>query len=231
MQYPIEPVVLFHKIDFTIAELVYSSLQDKIRKEKQKKIERFKFREDKLRCLFGEILLKYSLEKYFNIEYANEIISEDEFGKPYLSRNQISFNISHSGNWVAVVCYINDAGIDVERIEKPPYDIMHSTFTQNEIKQIENYSPQAKAGMFYKIWTLKESYIKMLGKGLSMPLDSFSIDAGDENTIGVKDNNRPTNDVHFRLFNPDSSHISAVCMRNNNKEISPYLISLSDLIL
>jgi hypothetical protein len=70
----------------------------------------------------------------------------------------------------------------------------------------------------------------MLGRGLSIPLNPFSIDAGDENTLGVKDNNHPTTDVHFRLFNPDSGHISAVCMRNN-KEISPQLISLSDLIL
>jgi 4'-phosphopantetheinyl transferase len=231
MQYPIEPVVLFYKIDFTIAEMVYLPLLGNIRKAKREKIERFKFREDKLRCLYGEILLKYALDKYFNIEYEKEVISEDELGKPHLSRKQISFNLSHSGNWVAVVCYINDAGIDIERIEKPPYEIMPGTFTQNEINQIENCSPQAKAGMFYKIWTLKESYIKMLGKGLSIPLDSFSIDTRDDNTIGAKDNNRPTTDVHFRLFSPDSDHISAVCMRNFSKEISPYLIHSSDLIL
>jgi len=231
MQYPIEPIVLFHKIEFTITEIIYLSLLDKIRKAKRKKIERFKFREDKLRCLSGEILLKYALEKYFNIEYNKEIITEDEFGKPYLRDKQISFNISHSGSWAVVVCYVNDAGIDVERVVNPPYEIMPDTFTKNEIKQIEDCGLQEKADMFYKIWTLKESYIKMIGQGLSIPLDSFSINISDKNTISVKDNNRPSAGIDFRLFNPDSHHISAVCLRNDNKEILPYLIPSSELIV
>lgn len=230
MQYSIEPIVLFHKIDFTIGETIYLSLLDKIRKAKRKKTERFKFQEDKLRCLMGELLLKYALEKYYSLGYDKEIITEDEFGKPHLRDKQIFFNISHSGKWAVVACYVNDTGIDIERIENPPYEIMLNTFTKNEIEQIENCAPQEKAGMFYKIWTLKESYIKMLGQGLSIPLHSFSIDAWDKNNINVKDNDRPATDIHFRLFTPDASHVAAVCLRNYNKEISPCLISHSDFI-
>jgi 4'-phosphopantetheinyl transferase len=230
MHYPSEPVILLHKIDFANAETDYPSLFGKIRKAKQEKLEKFKFREDKLRCLFGELLVKYAFDKYYGIEYSKEIIFEDKFGKPYLKDKQISFNISHSGNWAAVVCYVNDAGIDVEKMENPPYEILTDTFTQDEIAQIENCPPRLKACMFYKMWTLKESYIKMLGQGLSIPLHSFSINAGDENNITVQENSHPAEGVHFRLFTPDAGHASAVCLRGYDKEVLPRIISLDQLL-
>jgi len=224
MQYPIEPVILTHKIDFTVSEKIYLSLLRSIRENKGEKIKRFKFREDALRSLTGELLLKYALEKYYNLEYAKEIIAEDEFGKPHLRNKQIYFNISHSGNWTVLVCYINDAGIDLEKIETPSYEIMSKNFTRKEIEQIKNSDMQIKAKQFYKMWTLKESYIKMLGQGLSIPLDSFSINMRDQISINVKDINRQTTDINFKLFYPDSEHIMSVCLRNYNKEISPVLI-------
>ena len=225
----IEPVILIHKIDFELPENIYLYLLYKIREDKQEKIKRFKFRKDALRSLCGELLLKYALEKYYNIEYEKENIEEDEFGKPYLSNRQIFFNISHSGNWSAIVCFVNDAGIDIERIDSPPFEIMPKNYTQNETDQIEDTVPEDKALMFYKFWTLKESYIKMIGQGLLIPLDSFSIDIRNKNSIIVKDKNRPAADIHFQLFSPDSEHIMAVCLRNYFNEIKPFSVPFSSL--
>ncbi len=229
MQNYIKPIILIHKIDFKISTVLYSSLLNKIRKSKRVKLERFKFYEDALRSLFGELLLKYALEKHFTVDYDNEIITENEFGKPFLKNKQITFNISHSGNWSVIVCSTNNSGIDIEKIGKPPYEIMYKNFTQSEIEQIQEYSNEDKVEKFYQIWTLKESYIKMLGKGLTKPLDSFSIDAFSDNNLNVKENNQKISDVHFRLFRLDLEHIMAVCMRNYNKEIVPFRINIDDL--
>jgi 4'-phosphopantetheinyl transferase len=230
MQNYIEPVVLIYKIDFAIPENIYLSFLNKIRDDKREKIKRFKFRQDALRSLSGEALLRYALQKYYDVEYKKEIIEENEFGKPYLINKQISFNISHSGNWSALVCFENDAGIDIEKLEEPPYEIMKKTFTQKEIEQIENKDQQVKERQFYKIWTLKESYIKMIGQGLSLPLDSFSIDITDKNKITVDDSNRQSTDVQLKLFSPDAEHIAAVCLRNYDKKISPEFVNLNDLL-
>ncbi len=219
MNYPTEPVILYHKIDFALPEEEYLSLLCAIRKNKQKKIKRFRFYEDKLRCLFGELLLKHTLEKNYNIDYIKEIITDDEFGKPHLSGKEISFNISHSGDWVTCICYENNCGIDVEKMENPPYEIMPKNFTQNEILQIENNNPLVKEQNFYKMWVLKESYIKMIGQGLSIPLDSFCVDITDVNNITVKDHNRKTDDVHFKLFDLDDKHVMAVCVRGWGNEV------------
>ncbi|MFH0735689.1 MAG: 4'-phosphopantetheinyl transferase superfamily protein [bacterium] len=230
MIYPIEPVILYYKIDFLLPETNYLSLLDTIRTDKQAKIKRFRFYEDKLRCLFGELLLKYALQKYFNINYTDEIITEDEFGKPHIKDKQIFFNISHSGDWVALVCYINHCGIDIETMEKPPYEIMSRNFTPKEIIQINNNRPQIKEQNFYKMWTLKESYIKMIGQGLSIPLESFCVDMTDTNKITVIDNNRLTNAIYFRLFNLDDKHIMAVCLRGWGEEIIIYNVGVGEII-
>jgi 4'-phosphopantetheinyl transferase len=225
MNINIEPVILFHKIDFALPERISLSMMNRIREEKRLRIQRFKFRDDLLRGLFGELLLKYALSKYFDIEYEKETIREDEFGKPHLINKQISFNISHSGNWVGVICYKNKCGIDIERIENPPYEIMPKTFTSQEIEQIVNSDPIIQAQQFYNMWTLKESYIKMIGRGLSIPLDSFSIDSRNRNSIIVKDYNRQTTDINFRLFNPDPEHILALCLPNYKKDVSTCTLS------
>jgi 4'-phosphopantetheinyl transferase len=106
---------------------------------------------------------------------------------------------------------------------------MPRNFTQNEIKQIENCSLQNKSRQFYNIWTLKESYIKMIGQGLSMPLDSFSFDTSNINSIRIITENLDTSDVYSQLFYPDTGHVMAVCLKDHNKKILPYRISIDEL--
>ncbi|HFJ9466115.1 MULTISPECIES: 4'-phosphopantetheinyl transferase family protein [Bacillus cereus group] len=49
-------------------------------------------------------------------------------------------------------------------------------FTKQEYEylfQIKDH--KEKLNYFYQIWTIKESYVKAIGKGLSVPLNSFKI--------------------------------------------------------
>lgn len=222
------PLVLTHNIDFTISEEEFLLYLNKIRKSKQERIKRFRFREDALRSLFGELLLKYALESFYNMKYQEEIIFEDEYGKPTLKDYSIYFNISHSGNWAVFAGYISPVGIDIEKVETPPYEIMPKNFTVNEIEHIEKSLSDEKAEKFYTLWTLKESYIKMLGLGLSIPLDSFSINILNKDNIGILDKNRPTDRISFTLSKLDQHHIMAVCLSNFSNDVSLSSVSLSD---
>jgi 4'-phosphopantetheinyl transferase len=76
---------------------------------------------------------------------------------------------------------------------------------------------------FYEIWTLKESYIKCLGKGLSIPLKSFSISINDGIiTVITEYENK---EYMFKRFEVEQDYKIAACSINNaDEEIPDYLI-------
>jgi 4'-phosphopantetheinyl transferase len=222
--YPVEPIVLIHKIDFTLPNNTFHHYLETIIKNKQNKIMSYKFRKDALRSLYGELLLKYALIKYYDLNYQKEIFYDNGYGKPCLKNHNIFFNISHSGDWVVFVSYISDVGIDIEKIENPPYEVMSKIFTSDESLQIMNTFGPSRAKKFYSFWALKESYLKMLGKGLSINPDSFSINLYDNKTIDINDKENNTKLISLELYYPDPVHVMAVCIRNCNKQLSPFFV-------
>lgn len=59
-------------------------------------------------------------------------------------------------------------------------------FSDEEVEDLNTRSLVGKIDYFYDLWTLKESYIKAIGKGLSIPLNSFTIKKNKEEGIIVK---------------------------------------------
>ena len=121
----------------------------------------------------GINLCKEMISKYFGANDPKFILND--YGKPYVDKEGIYFNISHSKGRVA--CAVSDmpVGIDIEKVtEKNDTDIKNFAkryFVENEIKQLEEAGYSTLA--FYKIWTKKEAYTKMLGSALSK---NFKID-------------------------------------------------------
>ncbi len=109
-------------------------------------------------------------------------IAVTDNGKPYFTDiPYIDFSISHSENLVACsICISKEAkpiiGIDCETIyKKDPMQLAERFFTKNEIEIIASSENKKKA--FTKLWTKKEAYLKLLGKGLSVPLSSFEAES------------------------------------------------------
>lgn len=97
-------------------------------------------------------------------------------GKPYVEGNPFYINISHSGDYA--VCLISDreSGIDIQKVEKNRLAVAKRFFAESEYKWIiskENEHDQNEA--FYRMWALKESYVKAIGIGTSLAFDKFEI--------------------------------------------------------
>ena len=91
--------------------------------------------------------------------------------KPYFTnREDIKFSLSHSGEYVAVAVSHKEIGIDIQQTVEVNLKIAERFFTRYECEYIKNRDD------FYRIWVLKESFIKAIGKGLAMPLNSFCIE-------------------------------------------------------
>ncbi|KAL3642692.1 hypothetical protein CASFOL_013507 [Castilleja foliolosa] len=94
----------------------------------------------------------------------------------------LHFNISHTSSLVACGVTVDaQIGIDVEEKDrKIKHDILSFArryFSKHEIRFLAAISdPQVQHMEFIKLWTLKEAYVKALGKGFSgAPFNTFTI--------------------------------------------------------
>ena len=192
---------------------------------------RFKNINDKKRSLLGEVLCRKCLAEKLKIPSGNIDIKKTEKGKPYLSGNhpEFFFNMSHSGDWVVAALSEGEIGVDVEKIKKPAYRIAERYFTTSELITLNSLNEQEKANFFYDLWTLKESYLKFLGKGLTKSLGSFSI-SRQNGAFVLADDKSGHRSVHFRQYNLDPAYKLSVCSELNKFPESIRILTSEQLI-
>lgn len=139
------------------------------------KILRFRKEEDRKQSLGAGLLLKYCLEK---AGLSMKDIRHGENGKPQI--DNFYFNLSHSKDMV--VCAVSEraVGCDIECIGEMREGIAERYFTPNEIIHLNQYKNEEKRDEFYRLWTMKESYMKMTGEGMSLALNRFEFVFSDE---------------------------------------------------
>lgn len=162
----------------SINEKLLNLLYPLISKDKIERSKRFKFQKDAIHCLLGDILLRYALFHKYNIKINQLSFTYNDYQKPSIKDYaDIHFNLSHSGDWL--VCAINNQPVGVDVQEISPIDALSITkryFTTEEQKYFINKNNDEILSIFYDLWCMKESYIKLTGQGLSLPLNSFRID-------------------------------------------------------
>lgn len=98
---------------------------------------------------------------------------QGEYGKPYLpDYPQVHFNLSHSGTRVMCVVSAHACGCDVERIDRRQKQI---DMVIRCLAESEQRLAAISAVHFCRIWTLKESILKLSGEGIAIPLNSFEV--------------------------------------------------------
>lgn len=206
-----------------ISEEVLNKLCLLIDSNKKNKIQKFIFKKDKIRTVTGDILVKTIIADKLDINIKHIEFDRNQYDKPYIKNQpQIDFNISHSGEYV--VCAIDNRpiGIDIEKVKYIEYEEMaRNFFDAREFDYIVNQDLNYQIDRFYEIWTLKESYIKCCGQGLSIPLNSFSIEVDKYENVKPIRNNKNIECI-FKKFNIESGYKIAVC--SLNKQISKNII-------
>ena len=140
---------------------------------RREKLEKQKNEQARLRSLTAELLLRYSLnDGGFSVDGPLDI-GVGEQGKPFLRDGRCFFSLSHSADMVLCALCDREIGADIQIASKANDALIRRFFAEDERDFI--CSAQDPDAAFSEIWTEKESYCKMDGRGLALPLGSFSV--------------------------------------------------------
>lgn len=150
--------------------------------ERQEDVLSHRMEEDCSRSAGAGLLLEYGLrEQGFTLLAGVDgkrrvTLAKGPHGKPYLTETEeLQFNLSHAGDYAAAVFSSDAVGIDIERIREAKQRLAQRCFTKEEYEFLEQAKKEEKDRVFTGLWTRKESYIKAVGKGMSLPLRDFSV--------------------------------------------------------
>ena len=179
-------MIKLYRININTLEdpLQNEKLLEQVGPERRNKVIRYLQPDDRKRSLGAGIMIRKLLGENGLSESS---LKYSENGKPVA--DHLHFNISHAGDYVVGVVSDDEVGCDIERNVNAPLEIAEHYFHSTEREYIEAASDPGKA--FFTLWTLKESYMKMTGRGMGLPLDSFEIVRKDARFVLGKSPEKP----------------------------------------
>ncbi len=153
--------------------------------EEQARWQRFIYAHDRQRFLLTRALVRTVLAQYLDVaDPASLAFITNAHGKPALAgASNINFNLSHTKGLVALaVTSAHQIGVDVEAVNRrvEMLELAARYFSASENQQLLELSGAEQRERFFRLWTLKEAYVKARGLGLRIPLDSFSFSFAQE---------------------------------------------------
>jgi len=197
--------------------------------DEKKKAARFHQAKDEQRYLFSHSMLRMVLAKYLNCKSESIFYKQDFYGKPMLGfhnlKEDIYFNMSHSEDLVIVALSRDqDVGVDVEFIRKvkDAQGIVKSSFVIQEQIHLFSLPSTEFINGFFLCWTLKEAFIKAIGKGLSYPMNYFSVIDSRGNISGIGSlviTSGMAREWYQLSFIPQSSYVGAMVSSNRQPKV------------
>lgn len=151
----------------------------------------FHFEKDRHQYLLTRYLVRSVLSAYFPAILPSQWrFSANNYGRPHIAAPAIpklfNFNLSHTQNVIVCAVATNGiVGVDVEmlRDERQLMSLSERFYAPGEIYIINALPASERASAFYRLWTLKEAFIKAEGKGLSIELNKFHFTFNDRRII------------------------------------------------
>lgn len=152
-----------------------------LNEEEQTKQRRFYFEKDRHQYLITRSFLRIILSLYESQVTPKQWQFQRQYhGKPFITTpvtKPLYFNLSHTAGKIviAISCH-NGVGIDIENINRESNlkEIAKTIFSHDEFNFFSQLAPSEQPNYFFLLWTLKESYVKAQGKGISMPMTDLT---------------------------------------------------------
>lgn len=183
----------------------------------------------KLQTVAGELLARFSVGQYLGkADQEIKLVFGDK-GKPYIENlKNVHYNISHSGHYVVCAVAPYEIGIDVERVRKVNLRIAERFFSEPEINDLMSCNEEDRMHYFITLWTIKESYLKAIGRGLTQHLNSFTIIKNGASYLLT--GNRESEDYGIETHELSTEYLMAVCAPLPYSPSEIKHISMKDII-
>lgn len=145
------------------------------------------------RAIVARALVRTELSAALGVASSTLTFAVGRHGKPEVfdPPQPIAFNLSHSGEWIVLAWHTSgdDAplGVDVEHRQADGRDVMRLArryFSHPEQLSLQALEGDARERLFYRLWTLKEAWVKAHGLALAPQLGAVSF-ALHKGTLGV----------------------------------------------
>jgi 4'-phosphopantetheinyl transferase len=173
-----EVIVDTYCVDVDTPELDTGRHEAILSAEERGRAGQFHFERDRRRYIARRGILRELIGSYLDCDPAAVAFVHNAYGKPAIERGDLCFNLSHShGMALYAFCRHAEVGCDIERRD-PKFaaeQIPERFFSPDEVRTLRSLPLNEQTEAFFNCWTRKEAYIKAVGRGLSIVLDSFDV--------------------------------------------------------
>jgi 4'-phosphopantetheinyl transferase len=176
---------------------------------------RFKFERDSRRFVVAHGAMRLILAEMTGLPAAHLVFEHNAYGKPFIALdNAPLFSLSHSGE-IALFAVLRavdglfesaannsvELGVDIEQCrEIQAVEMAARFFSAEECRSLLNLPVEQRHSAFFTCWTRKEAYIKAKGRGLSLPLNDFSVECRPHLPAALISSRFQPDDVEYFYF-------------------------------
>ncbi|MBI3298245.1 MAG: 4'-phosphopantetheinyl transferase superfamily protein [Elusimicrobia bacterium] len=191
--------------------------------EEEARLERIALVGARHEFLLTRALCRTVLSRYADVRPEEWRFRKNAYGRPEVAgpRGCPRLRFSLSGARGLVACAVTsgaDAGLDVEHraAARGSMALAGRFFSALEAGVLQAAKPAARRERFLEYWTLKEAFLKAIGRGLSLPLDrlTFHLDEGPRIRVSLAPGlEEEPGRWQFALFRPTARHVMALGIR------------------
>lgn len=172
--------VVFKKVDAEYLEKNFDWVINMLYPARREAVLKFKNKKAAYVSMTAGLLLQEVVKDVLGLLAEEIVIGKNEHGKPFIQgHEEFKYNISHSGNMVMLAYSKQEVGADIEELRNKDIKVAKRCFNKSEYDYVLGKGQDdndAVTERFFRVWTMKEAYLKYSGKGISVPLDSFLLD-------------------------------------------------------
>lgn len=199
----------------------------------KRRLGELRYYRDRLAYLVAHGLLREVLSLYSEFAPAQWRFATGRHGKPYIngpgSEMRLCFNLAHTKGAVAiVVTEARACGVDVERIDSH-YDaesLSGAVLSTREQRRWHAVPDGRRAADFMESWTLKEAYLKGVGRGIGAGLTSIEVERCGRHGARVVDPDAARHPAQWRLhyLHLDTGHVVAAAVGSVDARELPVVV-------